>query len=299
MDSLKSLYDSKQYELILKLTATSLIESDLFYRIAAFTALGQYDDALFVIQDHQRILEHDLATLVPIHIDLLCTLERFDQAYSILNYYSNLPYQSQIVEETLASMKKVIASEEKKNHLYTISDEELIKLLLSEEKDNVVYAIDLLKKRDVLSFLPEIVKVMTTNKMQLIRSLALILLVEKEVDRDLPFLAFDGPLTVNPKKVNRPFTGERFNTLAKRISFEFKDLTLSQNGIHILSNLALYIYPHQFDEDLDEVLFAIETTSKNYLGNKVENVELEAKNKGLNADKVIYYFDLINTALNE
>ena len=135
MDSLKSLYDSKQYELILKLTATSLIESDLFYRIAAFTALGQYDDALFVIQDHQRILEHDLATLVPIHIDLLCTLERFDQAYSILDYYSNLPYQSQIVEETLASMKKVIASEEKKNHLYTISDEELIKLLLSEEKD--------------------------------------------------------------------------------------------------------------------------------------------------------------------
>ena len=299
MDSLKSLYDSKQYDLILKLTATSEIESDLFYRIGAFTALGQFEDALFVIQDHQSVLEKDLATLVPIHIDLLCTLERFDQAYSVLDYYSNLPYQSQVVEEILVGMKKVIASEEKKNHLYMISDDELVKYLLSEEKENVLYAIDLLKKRDVLSFLPEIVKVMTTNKNQVIRSLTLMLLVEKEIDRDLPFLAFDGPITVNPKKAIRPFTGETFNTLAKRISIEFKDLTLSQNGIQILSNLALYIYPHAIPNDLNEVLLAIEITSKKYLGKNVESVELEAKNRGLDSEKVIYYFNLINSALNE
>ena len=299
MDSLKSLYDSKQYELILKLTATSEIESDLFYRIGAFTALGQFEDALFVIQDHQSTLEKDLATLVPIHIDLLCTLERYDQAYSILDYYSNLPYQSQVVEEILASMKKVIASEEKKNHFYSISDDELVKYLLSEEKEDVLYAIDLLKKRDVLSFLPEIVKVLTTNKNQVIRSLTLMLLVEKEVDRELPYLAFDGPMTVNPKKCIRPFTGEVFNTLAKRISFEFKDLTLSQNGIQILSNLALYIYPHPIENDLDEVLLAIEITSKKYLGKNVENVELEAKNRNLDSNKVIYYFNLIKDALGE
>ena len=299
MDSLKSLYDSKQYELILKLTASSEAESDLFYRIGAFTALGQFEDALFVIQDHQSTLEKDLATLVPIHIDLLCTLERFDQAYSILDYYSNLPYQSQVVEEILASMKKVIASEEKKNHLYMISDDELVKYLLSEEKEDVLHAIDLLKKRDVLSFLPDIVKVLTTNKSQVIRSLTLMLLVEKEVDRELPYLAFDGPMTVNPKKTTKPFTGVCFNTLAKHISFEFKDLTLSQNGIQILSNLALYIYPHSIEKDLDEILLAIEITSKIYLGKNVESVELEAKNRGLDSDKVIYYFNLINDALNE
>ena len=59
MDSLKSLYDKKQYDLILKLTSTSENESDLFYRIAAFTGLGQFEDALYVIQDHQQILEKD------------------------------------------------------------------------------------------------------------------------------------------------------------------------------------------------------------------------------------------------
>ena len=257
MDSLKSLYDQKQYELILKLTATSELESDLFYRIAAFTGLGQFEEALYVIQDHQQVLESDLATLIPIHIDLLCTMERFDQAYSILDYYSNLPYQSQVVEEILRDIKNVIAAEEKKTKLYTISDDELVKYLLSEKREDVLYAIDLLKKRDIFSFLPDVVKVMTTNKSQILRSLVLILLVDKEVDRDLPFLAFDGPLTVNPKKAVRPFTGEKFNTLVKRISNEFKDLTLSQNGIQILSNLALYIYPHVFEGDVAEILLAI------------------------------------------
>lgn len=299
MDSLKSLYDKKQYDLILKLTANSETESDLFYRIAAFTGLGQFENALFVIQDHQAILEKDLATLIPIHIDLLCTMERFDQAYSILDYYSNLPYQSQVVEEILRSIKNIIASEEKKTKLYTISDDELVKYLLSDKKEDVLYAIDLLKKRDILSFLPEIVKVLTTNPSQILRSLTLILLVDKELDRDLPFLAFDGPLTVNPKKIVRPFTGEIFNTIVKRISKEFNDLTLSQNGIQILSNLALYIYPHPFSGDIDEILLAVEVTSKKYLGMNVDPLPIEAKKKNIDENKVIYYFNLIETALNE
>ena len=300
MDSLKSLYDKKQYDLILKLTATSEEESDLFYRIAAFTGLGQFEDALFVIQDHQQVLEKDLATLIPIHIDLLCTMERFDQAYSVLDYYSNLPYQSQVVEEILRDIKNVIASEEKKTKLYTISDDELAKYLSSENKEDVLYAIDLLKKRDIFSFLPDVVKVMTTNQNQILRSLMLILLVDKEVDRDLPFLAFDGPLTVNPKKAARPFTGDTFNTLVKRISKEFDDLTLSQNGIQILSNLALYIYPHTLEnEDVDEILLAVKLTAMKYLGMKFDSVEQEAKKVQVSEDKVIYYFKLLKIALEE
>lgn len=299
MDSLKSLYDNKQYELIIKLTATSEVESDLFYRIAAFTGLGQFEDALFVIQDHQQVLEQDLATLIPIHIDLLCTLERFDQAYSVLDYYSNLPYQSQVVEEILRNIKSVIAAEEKKNKLYTISDDELVNYLLSNKKEEVLYAIDLLKKRDIFYFLPDVVKLMTTNKSQILRSLALILLVDKEVDRDLPFLAFNGPITVNPKKAIRPFTGEAFNTLVKRINNEFNDLTLTQNGIQILSNLALYTYPHPFTGYLDEILLAIYLTAKKYIGVNIDTLENEASKKNLDANKVIYYFNLIDSALND
>ena len=256
-------------------------------------------EALYVIQDYQNILEKDLAALIPIHIDLLCTLERYDQAYSVLEYYSNLPYQSQVVEELLVEMKNIIAKEEKKNQLYTISDEQLIKYLHSQNKEDVLYAIDVLKKRDVFDFLIELCQLMRNHPSQIIRSLVLLLLVDKEVDRNLPFLSYQGMITVNPKNAPHPFSNQEFNDLVNKINHETDDLTLSQNGVQILSNLALYIYPFEIDKDLDEILLAVILTSKKYLGVNILDIELEAKNKGLEKEKVIYYFDLINSALNE
>ena len=97
MDSLKTLIDKKEYELVIKLTEGSKVPNDLFYRISAYIYLGKYEEALFVIQDHQQILESNLVSLSKAHINLLCALGRFDQAHATLDYYSNLPYQSQEV----------------------------------------------------------------------------------------------------------------------------------------------------------------------------------------------------------
>lgn len=299
MDSLKSLLDAKKYDLVIKLTEKSEVVNDLFYRIAAFTLLDKKEEALYVIQDHQKDLESNLVALVPIHIELLCALDRFEQAETVLDYYSNLPYQSQVVEEMLRKMPQVIANYEKKEKLVTISDEELSKKLLSDNVENVLYAIDLLKKRDIFEFLPDVVKVMTTHPKQMVRSLALILLVDKEVDRELPFLSHNGVIMVNPKKITPPFIGVHFIEMVKRMDREFKDLTLSQNGAHILSNYAIYIYPNEIDKDFEELLLAVEITAKQYMSIPTEEIELEAKNKGLDKTKVIYYFNKIKEALED
>ena len=55
MDSLKSLIDQKNYDLVIKLTETSTSSTDLFYRISAFICLGKYEEALFVIQEHLHL----------------------------------------------------------------------------------------------------------------------------------------------------------------------------------------------------------------------------------------------------
>ena len=59
MDNLKSLLDSKQYDLVLKLTETSTSSNDLFYRISAFIFLGKYEEALRYAQKAYdiRVLE--------------------------------------------------------------------------------------------------------------------------------------------------------------------------------------------------------------------------------------------------
>ena len=108
MDSLKSLIDQKNYDLVIKLTETSTSSNDLFYRISAFICLGKYEEALYVIQDNQKTLEINLASLINAHINLLCALNRFDQAYTTLDYYANLPYQSQVVEELLQKISPYV-----------------------------------------------------------------------------------------------------------------------------------------------------------------------------------------------
>ena len=155
MDSLKSLFDAQKYELVLKLTEGSQKEVDLFYRIASFSCLGKYEDALFVIQDHQDNLRNNLVSLIPIHIELLCALERYEQAHIVMDEYSNLPYQSQQVEEILRKMPKVIEQEEKKKGAITFSDDEVFASLNSSENEEILFGLDLVKKRDVFTFLPE------------------------------------------------------------------------------------------------------------------------------------------------
>ena len=201
MDSLKGLIDSRQYDLVIKLTEKSANVSDLFYRIVAFTCLGKYEEALFVIQDHQKELEtFNLVSLITIHIELLCALERYDQARAVLSYYEDLPYQSQIVEETLRKAPELIEQEEKKTQAIFYSEDEIIDKLTSKDNNDVIFGLDLVKKRDVLSFLPYIKMILSSFPNQTVRSLALMLLVEKEVDRDLKYLSYNGEIMVNPKQ---------------------------------------------------------------------------------------------------
>ena len=104
MDNLKTLMDKRQYELVIKLTKTATSPTDLFYRISALLASGKAEEALKCINDNQKVLETNLFILVKIHIEILCLLNRFDEAREKLKYYEELPYESQQVEEVLRDM---------------------------------------------------------------------------------------------------------------------------------------------------------------------------------------------------
>ena len=299
MDSLKSLLDSRKYDLVIKLTEGSTKGEDLFYRIAAFICLSKYEEALFVIQDHQEILEKtNMASLIKVHIELLCALERYEQAYASLDYYSNLPYQSQVVEEVLRDMSKVIAREEKKVASKYISDDDVVDKLHSKEKEEVLFAIDLIRKRDIFTYLSEIAKVMVSNESQFVRSLALMLLVEKEVDREMKFLSSFGLITINPKFLKAPFTGEHFNRVLRIMDHTFKDTSLSQNGAQILSSYTIYNYPKDIEKDEEEIALAIYYIARKMMSFDTD-LESEAKNKNLDIEKVKRYIDEINNCVEQ
>ena len=274
MDSLKTLIDKKQYDLVLKLTESSENANDLFYRISAFIYLGEYEKALFVIQDHQKVLESNLSTLINAHINLLCALGRFDQAYTVLDYYSNLPYQNQIVEETLRKMPKVIALEEKKqNGMKFYDDEQIEGFLKSETYEDVLMGLDIVKKRDVFTFLPVLQEVMVNNSSQMLRSLTLMLLVQKEVDRSFKMKSLDEIVDVNPKHLLPPFTSAMFNETVKCLSLLCKDPSISQTATQLLSEYTIYIYPRDFKISPKEMSAIIYAIASDYMAAPIEDLK--------------------------
>ena len=275
MDNLKSLLDNKQYDLVLKLTETSTTSNDLFYRISAFIFLGKYEDALFVIQDHQETLESNLPALINAHINLLCVLNRFEQAYRVLDYYNNLPYQSQVVEEILRKMPKVIEAEEKKQTSYKFySDDEIEQMLKSEKFEDVLLALDIVKNRDVLAFLPLLKDLLVNSNKETIKSYILMMLVKKEIDRDLLINKFGEEIKVNPKYLNPPFMGEIFDNVIKGFDKEFKDSTLSQIATQLFSQYTIYIYPKEYPYSIKEYIAVFYLLAKNYASSEDEDISI-------------------------
>ncbi len=299
MDSLKTLLDKKEYDLILKLTERSEVPNDLFYRISALIYLNRYEDALYVIQDHQKILETNLVSLINAHINLLCVLGRFDQAHATLDYYANLPYQSQEVEEILRKMPEVIELEEKKqNTVRFYDDEQLEKYLTSDKLEDVLVGLDTVRNRDVFTFLPILQNLLISHPNQMVRSYTLMLLVQKEVDRELKMKSLDEIIDVNPKHLNPPFTSVVFNQTIKLMDSEFKDPSLAQNAAQFLSEYEMYTYPRSIKDAPKDLCVALYLIARKYSNLPIDDVKGYCEAMELDEKKINEIIEKIEKVLN-
>ncbi len=301
MDNLKSLMDNKQYDLVLKITEQSSDATSLFYRISAFLATGKGNEALEVISLNQKLLETQLPTLMRIHIELLCLLGRFEEAYRQVDYYQQLPYFSQEAEELLKKLPEIVREEEKKTlYVKPLSDDELKFKLKSDKQEDVLPALDALRDRELKPFYPAIQKVMLDFPKQSIRSFALLLLVQKEVNVQFSFNHLGEIIKVNPSKTEAPFVGDEFNDLVKKIGAMMKDPAISNNAVQMLSTYILYIYPEKISLDSNYIIRAFELIACKYL--QVENHKDEnqiCKEKNLDKKTFADFVKQIESALDD
>ena len=254
MDSLKSLMDKKQYELVLKLTENTTDSTYLFYRISALLALGKAEESLKCLESNRLLLQKDLSLLIKVHIETLCILGLFDKAYEEMKYYQNLPYSSQVVEELLAKLPEYIRAEEKKAYAkHELDDGQIKKLAHSTDLNDIIIALDLIKNRDINVFLDDIRWLLTNHLTQSIRSFALLILVQKKVPGTFIYKHVDQNIEVEPSKLEPPFVGDWFNNIVRRLSVELKDASATENAIQILSSYLMFIYPDKIDYS-DDIL---------------------------------------------
>lgn len=298
MDSLKSLMDKKQYDLVIKLTENTEDRTYLFYRISAFLALGNPLESLKVIEENRLLLQEDLSILIKVHIEILCILCKFDEAYQEMEYYKNLPYVSQQVEEILAALPKYIREEERKmNSSKEMNEEQVKKLLRSSEMNDVIIGLDIVRERDINRYLDDLKYLMVNHDLQSIRSFSLFVLVQKKVDGSFKFKHIDQIIDVVPRHLIPPFVGEPFNGLVRRLSIELKDPALSENAIQILSTHIMFIYPDAIPYSDDEIIEALYQISSTYLHSKKEELKDRCSVKGLDVERVQQLIDEINISL--
>lgn len=270
MDSLKTLMDKKQYDLVIKLTENSQDSLALLYRVSAFLAVGQSENALNVIKANRDILKNKLSLLIKFHIEILCLLGRFDEAYDELKYYQELPYESQEVEEILRAMPEYIRKEEMNRFSRpNLSEEELYNRLLSTNDDEVLSALDALKEQRIDKYLLPLLKIIKSYPKQTVRTFALLILVEQKYDKEVEFQHFDKLLKVVPNKLPEPFIVDGFkdiNDSSFALQNFYRDPSITQNALQLISSYLLYIYPRSLEMSKDELIIVFGYLTKRLLG---------------------------------
>ena len=290
MDSLKTLMDKKQYDLVLKLTENSQDSLALFYRLSALLATGKSEDALKLINAKRQILLNKPGVLMKIHIELLCLLGKFDEAYSELHYYQELPYENQETEELLNSLPKYIREEEIK--LYKrqeVGQDEIRKRLLSKSDADVLSALDAVRGQKLENFLLPIFNIMKNYPKQLVRTYALLLLVANKYDKKVEFMHGDKLIEVVPNELDEPFLIKGIGNIDNLLSLfqnEYRDPTISQNAISILSSYMVYIYPNSVNYSKEELLVIFGYIAKELLQTRDNSLTKMCERYDLNEEEI-------------
>ena len=278
MDKIDTLLEKGNYELVLKITKNSDDIKYLFYRLAAFVALEKYEDALALINSKKSIMEQDLRLLIKTHINILCVLERFDEAYDAAKDYAELPYHSQEVEEILKELPHRIRNEEKKVlGKKKLSEEEMRKILLSEQNDERLLGI--LQKIDrIEKYLPELENLLVAYPHLSIRVFILLTLVKVKVNGPIKFKnSRDEIQEVCPQVLHEPFSSTIDREISNRIN-KYDDPTVASVAHQIFSSYVLFVYPEDITSDIDILYQSLILLSKKYLAINLNNTEQELSN---------------------
>lgn len=255
MDNLESLFEKKQYDLVIKLTESSSDPKERFMRLSCFVILGKDKEALDEIETYQKVLETNYpAKLMKLHFELLLKNRLFDEANIALKHYQDLPYISQEVEEFLRSVpERIDAEKNQKNKFYTI--DEVCEVLETENDSAIISEVLFSLKNYNLNQIIDSLKVFMkrSDVNPNFRTFAFIVLVDNKYDEDVELLTKNGVKKLNAKKVMPPFSSKAFNEITKSIYLNSeRNITVQETALHLVNCYSLDVYPDDMDLDTPE-----------------------------------------------
>lgn len=292
MDNLDSLFNKKEYDLIIKLTELSNDPKDLFLRISSLVALGKNDEALDNIEKYQNIIEAKYPLqLMKLHFELLLSKNLFDEAKLALNHYENLPYISQEAEEFMRDTKERIVDESHPKNKKTFELDEIYEILENSTNQSEISQVIFSLKKYNLNIHIDSLKIFLTREdvHPNFRTYALILLVDNKYDENIKFLSLNGVVEVNPAKLFPPFMSKDFNEVCRLITLKAEqNVTLTQTALHLFNCFIIDTYPIDIYKDgIEELAKAFIYIAKSYLNISDSSIDENTKKLANNIKYII------------
>ena len=250
-----------------------------FIEVAALLQEGKGLEAMKALEANRELLfSYDPEKTLRAYFELRFLLKQFDEAYEDYAYFSSLPYVSQEIEEILRALPKLIRANELASASSKSFDEEVAHAALTDGEDPyaILGVLQQLKDRDITPFLDEIRALLSSDIHEDVKTFALLLLTEKNVDDEFLLLKKGKSYKLNPSKLGNPFQEQGYLSARKYIG-TLKDSGLSSVMAQLLDQLALSSYPERiFDiAESEEFLAALEEIAYAYLGQEKQDQKHE------------------------
>lgn len=277
---------NKYQQIINKLKDTKN-NDELFILLNAYINEKLYEDAIKLIENNSQLVKEKPLHIIKLHIELLLSLELFDEASIAYKKYLELPYISQEVEEYLKEIPSLIEERKdvNKNKTYTIDEIDEI-LTTHYDQGKIMDVLFSLDNYNILKLLTPIeIFLLRKDVHPSLRTYALISLVSNNISSPVQILKDGKKITVVPNKLKPPFCDDNFRKVIKYIESElYKDPSIQQIAFQLLNNYVLDCYPDDVlnDVDLNEFCLALTSLAKDYLSianDDVTNDQLKQKIK--------------------
>lgn len=300
MDSIKKLLQNRQFELVLKLTEGTEDVDNLFYRLSAFLGIGNDKEALELIEKYKFIMDENRLELMKVHFDILYSHKMYKKAKNALNYYDSLPYFSyeaeEFIKEQIAYLEDIL--DQKDNQFHNLSVDEIKELLLKPtSKEEMVYVLNAIRTMNINLFIEELRTFLLSSYNEVIKTFALLALVEQKVMVDIDFLKNGIVYSLNPYELNPPYCDELYDEIVKLMYGRIKDPSISHVAEELFNMYILEVYPEEVEEDeIDLIVSAFLIVATQYMGGEAD-IEQFATQYLLNEEILEAKVDEINDIL--
>ncbi|MCQ2742279.1 MAG: hypothetical protein MJ239_03160 [Bacilli bacterium] len=248
MDSLKSLLDRKEYDLLLDLTKQSSDPEEIFYRITALTAQNKGKEALAeLILNRPTLYKHNPGLCLKANFELRFILKQWDDAYKDIKFFEDQPYVSQEIEEQLRALPEVVRSNERASEFVrTYEPEDVIKALIESKDDYEVLAmLNYIKVKDCAIYKPYIGKVVESNRHPYVKTFALLLLIALGSSEKVKLEKNGKTFELVPSDTIPPYSGEEYNSVCRSLRDLCKDPSVYNVAKEIMDNCIIDMFPEK------------------------------------------------------